>query len=132
MIHSAAVAARPGRSPFAGAPSSPVTATASVSKGGGYIVPLRPSGSSAWLWQQPVRLREVELSGHVLEEAVRVLVVAGPFDLGHAQRDGRIEAREHRLYLKRQKALLAALVLQREEAGDGGDVEAAELVQDRA
>ena len=38
-------------------------------------------------------LREVELSGHVLEEAVRVLVVAGPFDLGHAQRDGRIEAR---------------------------------------
>ena len=77
-------------------------------------------------------LREVELSGHVREEAVRVLVVAGPFDLGHAQRDRRIEAREHRLYLKRQKALLAALVLQREEAGDSGDVEAAELVQDRA
>ena len=54
MLHSAAAAARLGRSPFAGAPSSPVTATASVSKGGGYIVPLRPSGSSAWLWQQQV------------------------------------------------------------------------------
>ena len=95
MIHSAAAAARLERSPSGGAPSSPVTATASVSKGGrGVHRPFAPFGLvGVAVAAAGAGLREVELSGHVLEEAVRVLVVAGPFDLGHAQRDGRIEAR---------------------------------------